>query len=247
MFVHKTLLLENIPPHYFANDIVEEIWDSHLYDKLIPIKSGMTVVDVGASIGVFSIYASQKVGANGRIISFEPESTSWGALLDNIALNGVTNVQPVKMGMWNSGGTQNIKKDNGNLAASTMFSSEGESVQVDRLDKILPQMGITHVDFVKIDAEGAGQKILEGASGMMSQIDNFAIAAYHAPHENPRKMTEFLEAYGFRTKTLTRFGWSPYVYATRDTSINLAYVELWQVLFISGLVGLFVYDWSKKK
>lgn len=247
MFAYKTLKLANSPEN--NNDVVEEIWDSHVYDKLIPIKSGWTVVDIGASIGVFSVYASQKVGMNGKVIAFEPETTSYEALLDNITANGTRNIYPVKAGVWSSGGTKDIRKNNGNLGASSMLFGEGngETVRVDTLERLLKEMGITHVDFIKIDTEGAATEILKGCSRQFLQnIDNFAIAAYHVPYENPAKLSDVLKDAGFRTKTLTRYGIIPFVYATRDASINLEYIELWQVLAVAGFGGLLLYSLGEK-
>lgn len=232
----------------------DEIEKDRIYDKLIPLRAGMTVVDVGASIGFFSMYASQKIGATGKIVAFEPEPTSFNALVVNTSQLG--NVVPVQKAVWNQSGNLTLYPTS-ILTGSSLFKAESifaqslwfptdkaVSVETVRLDTILPEMGITHVDFVKIDAEGAGNKILEGTQGIIREIDNFAIAAYHT-QENPREMVNFLKANGFRTKTLLRYGITPYVYATRDPTINLAYIELWQVLAIAGFGGLIFYSWGK--
>lgn len=233
----------------------DEIEKDRIYDKIIPIRAGMTVVDVGASIGFFSVYASQKVGASGKVIAFEPEPTSFNALVENTSQ--LSNVVPVQKAVWNQAGKLTLYPTSV-LTGSSLFKAESifaqsmwfptdkaVSVETVRLDTILPEMGITHVDFLKMDAEGAGNKILEGTQGIIHEIDNFAIAAYHT-QENPKEMVKFLEANGFRTKTLLRYGVTPYVYATRDSTINLAYIELWQVLAVAGFGGLLLYSWGKK-
>lgn len=233
----------------------DEIEKDRIYDKLLPLKAGMTVVDVGASIGFFSMYASEKVGASGKIIAFEPEPTSFNALVMNTSQ--LKNVVPVQKAVWNQKGKLTLYPTS-ILTGSSLFKAESVfaqsvwfptdkscSVETVRLDTILPEMHITHVDFVKIDAEGAGNKILEGTQGIIHEIDNFAIAAYHT-QENPQEMIKFLKANGFRTKMLLRYGVTPYVYATRDPAVNLAYVELWQVLAIVGFGGLLLYSWDKK-
>lgn len=233
----------------------DEIEKDRIYDKILPLHAGMTVVDVGASIGFFSVYASQKVGASGKVVAFEPEPTSFNALVANTIQ--MQNVLPVQKAIWNQTGKLTLYPTSV-LTGSSLFKGESifaqsrwfptdktVSVETVRLDTILPELGITHVDFVKIDAEGAGNKILEGSQGIIDKIDNFAIAAYHT-QENPKEMVKFLEANGFRTKTLLRYGITPYVYATRNPTINLAYVELWQVLAVAGFGGLLLYSWGKK-
>lgn len=233
----------------------DEIEKDRIYDKILPINAGMTVVDVGASIGFFSMYASQKVGASGKIIAFEPEPTSYNALVLNT--NKLGNVVPLQKAVWNQKGNltlypTSVYTGSSLFKAESIFSQslwfptdKSVSVETVRLDTILPEMGITHVDFVKIDAEGAGNKILEGTEGIIGSIENFAIAAYHT-QENPQEMIKFLKSHGFRTKMLLRYGITPYIYATRNPNINLAYVELWQVLAVMGFGGLLFYSWDKK-
>lgn len=217
---------------------VEEIVDSKIYDKIIPLKSGMTVVDIGSCIGFFALYAREQIGDSGKVIAFEPEPVSYASLVKNA--EKYPNVIPVQKAVSDKNGktTLNLSKvHTGSTLYTTQWFPSNESVEVEtvRLDQVLPSMGINHVDFIKIDAEGSGQKILEGATGIMNQIDNFAIAAYHAPYENPYEMVKLLESYGFRTKILRRYGITPYVYATKDPSVSLQYVELWQVGALLGI------------
>ena len=232
--------LVSIPPNCDMNPM-SEIVDDKIYDKLIPLQTGMTVVDIGASIGIFSLYASEKVGASGKVIAFEPEPSSYDALVANTRNS---NVIPVQKALWNASGktTMYLSKvhTGSSLFPDVSWFPANQTVSVDtcRLDEILPEMGVTHVDFIKIDTEGAGNKILEGATGMMPYIDNFAIAAYHAPLESPQKMVDLLRANGFRTKVLRRYGMTPYVYATRDPNLNLFYIESWQIGAIFGLALL---------
>jgi FkbM family methyltransferase len=196
----------------------------------------MTVVDIGASIGFFSFYASQKVGSTGKVIAFEPEPTSYRALVENIEANQATNVIPIQMGLWSECTCKDICPTPVLTGSSFMNCADGINVKLGRLDRILPKLGITHVDFVKIDAEGAAMHILEGSTEMLSSIENFAIAAYHT-QENVRQIEKFLGEYGFRTRMLRRYGLYPFVYATRNPNINLQFVETWQILLV-GSVGL---------
>lgn len=223
---------------------VEEIVQSKIYDKIIPLRAGMTVVDIGSCIGFFALYAEDYVGASGKIIAFEPEPESYASLVKNAAK--YSNIVPVQKAVSDKSGKMTLhlsKVHTGStLYVENQWFPANESVEVDvcRLDEELPAMGINHVDFVKIDTEGAGQKILDGASGIMSKIDNFAIAAYHAPYESPDEMVKLLKSYGFRTKILRRYGITPYVYATRDPKLSLDYIESWRVGALFGL-GLLAY------
>lgn len=235
-----------VPPNCDLKPI-DEIVKDRIYDKIISLERGMTVLDIGANIGVFSLYAAEKVGRSGRIIAIEPEAISFNALRENVAT--YPNIMPLQLAAWDSKGKmmlhQSVSYTGSTLIPSHSITSSplsGKMMEVEtvRLDTLLPSMGITHVDFVKIDAEGAGNRILEGLSGMMQSIENFAIAAYH-DQEDSIAMEKFLKAHGFRTKTLHRYAISPYIYATRNPSTDLAYVEAWQLLLFGGLVVALVW------
>jgi len=51
----------------------------------IRLPDGGTVVDVGANIGLFSLWAARRVGATGRVLSVEPAPDARAALRDNLA------------------------------------------------------------------------------------------------------------------------------------------------------------------
>jgi FkbM family methyltransferase len=51
------------------------------------LQPGDTFVDVGANEGYFSLLASEKVGASGRVIAIEPQARLWPTIIQNMALN----------------------------------------------------------------------------------------------------------------------------------------------------------------
>lgn len=57
------------------------------------LREGMTFVDIGANIGVYSLFAAKKVGPRGDVIAFEPSPREFSALAGNIALNRLANVR----------------------------------------------------------------------------------------------------------------------------------------------------------
>jgi len=68
----------------FAEDELEVL------DKYV--KPGMTVIDVGANIGVHSVALSDMVGRNGLVLSFEPVLCTYNLLCANLAFSGNQNV-----------------------------------------------------------------------------------------------------------------------------------------------------------
>src|SRR6266699_2326376 len=63
------------------------------------LKPGMTAIDVGANIGVYSILAEKLAGATGDIWAFEPSLESYRRLNNNLKLNGCVRVQPVRVAL----------------------------------------------------------------------------------------------------------------------------------------------------
>src|SRR5580698_7573656 len=64
------------------------------------VKSGMTVVDIGAHAGLYSLIASKLVGDTGHVVSFEPSPRERGALMKLLKWNRCRNVrvEPVALG-----------------------------------------------------------------------------------------------------------------------------------------------------
>lgn len=61
------------------------------------LKEGMTFVDVGANAGLYTVFASKKVGETGRVYAMEPSRREFEVLSRNIALNRLYNVSALKL------------------------------------------------------------------------------------------------------------------------------------------------------
>jgi len=136
------------------------------------IRPGMTVIDIGANVGVFTLAAAQLVGTAGRVIAFEPLPRNYRYLNANLALNAYENVVVEQMAVTNQDGMLEMHLfGTDNLSVSNLVTGSGgtDMVACCRLDTYLRQHGIQQVDLVKIDVEGAEALVLEGMKGFMSQ------------------------------------------------------------------------------
>src|SRR5690606_12921859 len=68
-------------------------------------------IDIGANIGLYTLYAFQVKNKNIQIISFEPFSENFKTLSQNIALNGLTNVRLEKIAIGEKEGIVNLYYD----------------------------------------------------------------------------------------------------------------------------------------
>jgi len=146
------------------------------------LKKGDIVVDCGAYIGEFALYAARAVGPAGAVIAFEPDPTIFGKLKANVMLNGLENVVMVNKGAWSADGVLQFVGDNVR-GYSFMFADKGHGaidIPVASLDNELGRLGVKKVDFIKIDVEGAELELIKGAEKTLRGNDvKAAIASYH--------------------------------------------------------------------
>jgi hypothetical protein len=76
-------------------------YESEVFSFFIPQPNDV-VIDVGANIGYFTIYASRKVGKDGLVIALEPMDEAYDCLIKNLRLNRLNNVMPFKLALWSS-------------------------------------------------------------------------------------------------------------------------------------------------
>lgn len=156
------------------------------------IRPGMTVIDAGANIGLYSLIAGKLVGSKGKVISFEPSKETFVRFKNNINLNKLSNIIPVNCGLGDNPNEQLVlRQDIGNLDAERyLFPSNTppskklqnineinleELIQVDTLDNYCFNNSIQKVDLMKIDTEGFEYYILKGAKNVLKNNPDLVI------------------------------------------------------------------------
>lgn len=134
------------------------------------LQPGMTVLDIGAHHGFYSLLASVKVGSTGRVVAFEPSQREREKLLRNLALNGYTNVHVEDCALAETAGQQELIVVGGiNTGCNSLRRpyvkepTNAIAVRVETLDGYLAGHPLPAIDFIKLDAEGAELAILKGA------------------------------------------------------------------------------------
>jgi FkbM family methyltransferase len=138
------------------------------------------ILDVGANTGQYARWLRNE-GFRGEIISFEPLSDAFAALERACAQDGNWSCHKLAFGEDNGTATINISL---NSASSSLLRSRDwatavepgiasvgqETVDVRRLDQLLPSLTAARRIFLKIDTQGFERHVLEGASDVMSRI-----------------------------------------------------------------------------
>lgn len=154
-------------------------WEPDTFNVLDKyVKSGVTVVDLGAWQGAISIY-SRLLGAPTH--SIEPDPVAYGQLLNNMEANGMlgdTNAICYNCAISNYEGTAELNSmasEFGNSESSLVhrgFVKTTSTVSVSTLPVFLKDNGIDvgSTDFIKIDIEGGEVDCLRGCIDWVKEV-----------------------------------------------------------------------------
>ncbi len=137
---------------------------------------GAVVFDVGANVGVMTLYFAKAVGRHGKVVSFEPNPECFRRLLRNVRLNRLYWVTPLQKAIGSQPGTLPLILPGLHLV-STFVPKHAErwlkedstippnqvQVEVDTLDRLVGTSQIPVPDFIKIDVEGYELEVLQGS------------------------------------------------------------------------------------
>ena len=133
---------------------------------------GMTLVDVGANWGYFSLVGAALVGATGRVVAVEADPRACRTLRANVARNAFQRVTVLEMAAGDRAGTVQLQEydriaseSGGYGVTSTTTVVEGGrrfDVAERTLDEALDEIGIDRIDLLKMDIEGAEARALAG-------------------------------------------------------------------------------------
>ena len=141
------------------------------------LRPGMTFVDIGANIGLYSLVAARLVGTGGTVIAFEPSPRERRSLAGNLERNAIASVAVRADALGASEGRAVLHvADEAHAGQNTLggtiypgVSIVGEvEVRVTTLDAALAREGVERCDVVKLDVEGAEALVLAGAGEVLA-------------------------------------------------------------------------------
>ena len=157
-----------------------------------PISNDDVIIDVGAHIGLFALFASQFC-KNGKIFCYEPIKENYKILIENIEMNQIQNIFPNNLAVTKK--TSRVKIFlNDDQSGHSMFIQNKNFVEVDSksLSDIFIDNGIKECDFLKLDCEGAEYEIVESiSSDLFTKINKTAIE-YHMVDTKPELLKQLI-------------------------------------------------------
>ena len=202
----------------------EEIWIEGRYaPDGLGIPPGATVVDVGANVGVFTLWAVKCNAA--RVIAVEPSPRMCEYLSRNVSLNHFGNVTVVQAACGGRTG-EAVLYSRGDEVLNTLYCRDvlGSEFRplcrmpVLTLEDIFSRYGVETCHLLKLDCEGAEYDILLNTrEDTLRRIQTIAMEYHVGLNEHdPLELLSFLEAHGFKAeKTPLLDPEGGYLYATR--------------------------------
>ncbi len=124
-------------------------------------------LDIGANVGGYTMFVAAKAGPRARILAFEPQAEIFERLAENIRLNGFSNVKALECAISDKSGEIVLFVAGHNYGETSMrlMNSEAaqgrERAQARTLKSVIEAEGLTSIDAIKLDVEGAEEVILE--------------------------------------------------------------------------------------
>jgi FkbM family methyltransferase len=169
------------------------------------VKSGMTVLDIGAHVGYYARRCAERVGEQGRVIAFEPHPRTFAMLQQNV--KNRANVTPIQAALAETEGTaelydylmmsasgslhydesmrdlQQSQLSDSDIAPriDSEFQVQKFSVRTVSVDACLEELGIQKVDVVKMDIEGAEIGALHGMKQTIANSPDLALIMEYNP------------------------------------------------------------------
>lgn len=216
----KNVYFHGMKAQFFVKDfeelrIVETVFangdrdESNILSPLLQmLQPGDTAYDIGANIGIHTIFMAKNVGEKGRVIAIEPENGSYRGLMQNIRLNGLNNVIPicVALGDRDSAGALYVMKKIGNDTASLIKSDESifsQRIEIVRGDFLVQKRILPKPKAVKIDVEGYEYQVIKGLQKTLStEICQLVCCEIHShlssSGANGSMILDLLKSLGFK-------------------------------------------------
>jgi FkbM family methyltransferase len=171
-------------------------------------KTANVILDIGANIGWTALNFANK-NPKATIIAFEPHPLTFQRAQDNFGRNNFSNITCLNIGLGESPSTLKIYEllDNNsgmNRIVLEELDRPFKEVKIERLDDVLKNRNIHHVDLIKMDVEGFEGFVLKGASKILTNSNAKILMETDDGYlknngKSARELIDILKGYGYQT------------------------------------------------
>jgi len=180
--------------------IYREIYFEGVYVDIFNGKKDLTIIDVGANIGVVTQYMREFAK---KVYCIEPSDEHFEALKQNKEYNKWDNVEIFNFAIDDKNGETTFYRSKNNRTCNSLacrfHDEEVQKVQTKSFDKFFEENNIGEVDFIKFDVEGAEDVILrsEGFKKIADKVKAIEVE-FHFP--NWMETCKYVESLGFKAR-----------------------------------------------
>lgn len=173
------------------------------------VEPGMVILDIGANVGFYSLFFARLVGAAGRVYAFEPDPLSRRILEGRKHAAGLSNLEIAPVALGDREGRVTLYCNPTNRADNRLHDSlqapgvEAVNVPLTTLDTFCAERGITRVDAMKMDVQGAEVAALRGMRETMRKTPprwlflEFEPELLQSAGASPAELWALLDEFGY--------------------------------------------------
>jgi len=141
----------------------KEIFETKVYDKGIPDRSNLTVLDIGAHVGLFTEYIHPRADI---VYAIEPYTPLFEQLKERIENLDLDKAVAYNVAIAKETGERILNVNGGDGGSSFKYGGGGDTVTVQAysLSDFMHNNSIKHIDVLKIDCEGSEHEIINSES-----------------------------------------------------------------------------------
>jgi FkbM family methyltransferase len=188
------------------------VWEEVVTRELCALaKPGMTVLDVGAHVGYFTLLLARRVAPRGRVLAFEPNFEVRTMLEENIRRNNHSHVTIFPFALFCREGEGHLRGyDNLNTFLSPAQASSETAVPMVVFDKFAGNLDLRTLDLIKMDVEGAEYDILLGMRQVLEKYHPTLVLEAHRDGlvkfgHTISALWNLLESYGYQMQPVWRW------------------------------------------
>ncbi len=181
-----------------------EIWLTQFFARTL--KPGMSVIDVGANYGYYTVLMGDAVGTTGKVLAVEPVPATSAMLARSVALNGHhdrTTIATTALGRAANGVVHMAMPAYEPKNATVVASDFGGAFEVPSTNLDTLAAHLDRVDLIKIDAEGSEAEIIAGMQTIIERHRPNVLLEFNAGrYDDPAAVLSLLETNFKRIRAL---------------------------------------------